>query len=73
MTNLESILRLDRELITLEQLEELELNALVEGTQDNGLSSNNPHYGKHWYTVYLNETFLSASDDDINEIQVYTE
>ena len=73
MTNLQNILNLDGELITLEQLEELELNEMVEGTQDNGLSGNNPHYNKHWYTVYLNETFLSASDDDIKEIQVYTE
>jgi len=68
-----NILELDGELITLEQLTEIEENESVEAVENNGLSGNNPHYGKTWYSVKFNETFINNNADDISEIQVYTD
>ena len=69
----ESILKLDGELITLEQLSEIEENEAVEVVEDNGLSGSNKYYGKHWYSIRFKETFINECCDDVSEIQVYTE
>ncbi|MCB2300420.1 hypothetical protein [Clostridium tagluense] len=69
----ENILKLAGELITLEQLQEIEENEAVESVENNGLSGNNPHYGKTWYSVKFNETFIAENCDDVSEIQVYTD
>ena len=68
----ENILGLNGEIITLEQLKGIEENKTVESIEDNGISYSNKYYGKHWYTVTFNETFISANCDDVNSIHVYT-
>lgn len=42
---------LEKEFITLEELEIIEENENVVEIQDNGMSGQ--YYGKHWYTVVL--------------------
>lgn len=64
------IVKLNNELITDEQLQEIEESECVSETEDNGLSGNK-FYGKKWVSVFFNETFIDESCDDRAEIQVY--
>ena len=44
---------LEKEFLTLEELEVVEEDTDVLEVQDNGMSGQ--HYGKHWYTVVLED------------------
>ena len=65
---LEQIIKLNNEIITLEQLAEIEESQCVELVEDNGMSGLN---GKHWYSITVTEMFINDSCDDVTEIQVY--
>jgi len=69
-TDLEQILKLSNEVITLEELAKIEESEVVEMVEDCGMSGKN---GKHWYCVKLNAPFINESRDDVSEIQVYTD
>lgn len=64
-------LKLNGQLITLEQLEEIENSDFVDGVQFNGLTGNSFYYGRKWYTVYFNNSFINFCSDDVMEISVY--
>lgn len=66
--NLEQLLKLDNEIITLEEMEEIEGSELVESVEFNGMSGIN---NCKWYSIYLNETYIKEDCDDSNQIQVY--
>lgn len=60
MMNLEKLMELDECIVTVEQLEEIEMMEEVTEVENNGGSGQ--HYGKTWYSVKL---------QDGEEIQVY--
>lgn len=66
--NIEQIIGLDKEIITVEQLEEIESNEFVENVEFNGISGQNEC---KWYSVFLTEEYITSNCDDSNEIQVY--
>jgi hypothetical protein len=66
---LEEILKLSNEVVTLEQMEELQKSECVEIVECNGESGK--YHGKKWYTVRFNESYIDGKCDDVTEMQVY--
>ena len=64
---MESILKLEDEIITVEELAEIKESECVEYVRFNGLNEMNMC---KWYSIFFNETFIKNCED-VNEIQVY--